>query len=93
MVLNYKNASIFYTDTGKGTTIVLLHGFLENASMWNEIASELSKRNRVVTIDLLGHGSSDCLGYVHSMELFAEALEAVLKQLRIRRCILVGHSL
>ena len=93
MVLNYKNASIFYTDTGKGTTIVLLHGFLENASMWNEIASELSKRNRVVTIDLLGHGRSDCLGYVHSMELFAEALEAVLKQLRIRRCILVGHSL
>ena len=93
MVLNYKNASIFYTDTGKGTTIVLLHGFLENASMWNEIASELSKRNRVITIDLLGHGSSDCLGYVHSMELFAEALEAVLKQLRIRRCILVGHSL
>ena len=93
MVLNYKNASVFYTDTGKGTTIVLLHGFLENASMWNEIASELSKRNRVVTIDLLGHGSSDCLGYVHSMELFAEVLEAVLKQLRIRRLILIGHSL
>lgn len=93
MVLNYKNASVFYTDTGKGTTIVLLHGFLENASMWNEIASELSKRNRVVTIDLLGHGSSDCLGYVHFMELFAEVLEAVLKQLRIRRLILIGHSL
>ena len=93
MVLNYKNASIFYKDIGKGATVVLLHGFLENTSMWDEIATELSKGNRVVTIDLLGHGRSDCLGYVHSMELFAETLEAVLKQLRIRRCILIGHSL
>jgi len=71
----------------------LLHGFLENASMWNEISSELSKRNRIVTIDLLGHGRSDCLGYLHSMELFSETVEAVLKQLRIRKCIVIGHSL
>jgi len=95
MVLNYKKAAVFYTDTAtsKGTTIVLLHGFLENASMWNEISSELSKRNRIVTIDLLGHGRSDCLGYLHSMELFSETVEAVLKQLRIRKCIVIGHSL
>jgi len=63
------------------------------ASMWNEISSELSKRNRIVTIDLLGHGRSDCLGYLHSMELFSETVEAVLKQLRIRKCIVIGHSL
>ena len=95
MVLNYKKAAVFYTDTAKsrGTTIVLLHGFLENASMWSEISSELSKRNRIVTIDLLGHGRSDCLGYLHSMELFSETVEAVLKQLRIRKCIVIGHSL
>lgn len=95
MVLNYKKAAVFYTDTAtsNGTTIVLLHGFLENASMWNEISSELSKRNRIVTIDLLGHGRSDCLGYFHSMELFSETVEAVLKQLRIRKCIVIGHSL
>ena len=95
MVLNYKKAAVFYTDTAtsNGTTIVLLHGFLENASMWNEISSELSKRNRIVTIDLLGHGRSDCLGYLHSMELFSETVEAVLKQLKIRKCIVIGHSL
>ena len=95
MVLNYKKAAVFYTDTAtsNGTTIFLLHGFVENASMWNEISSELSKRNRIVTIDLLGHGRSDCLGYLHSMELFSETVEAVLKQLRIRKCIVIGHSL
>lgn len=93
MILDYKNADIFYTDQGKGTAVVLIHGFLENATMWKHITPELAKRNRVITIDLLGHGKSDCLGYVHSMELFSETLEAVLKHLKIRKCILVGHSL
>lgn len=93
MVLAYKNVDIYYTDQGKGTAIILIHGFLENASMWNDIAPELSKRNRVITVDLLGHGNSDCLGYVHSMELFAETIKAVIKHLKIRKYILVGHSL
>jgi pimeloyl-ACP methyl ester carboxylesterase len=93
MVLDYKNASIFYTDQGKGTVVVLIHGFLENSTMWNKITPELSKKNRVITIDLLGHGKSNCLGYVHSMELFAATIKAVLKHLKIRKYILVGHSL
>ena len=93
MILDYKNAAIFYTDSGKGPAVVLIHGFLENTTMWNLIIPELSKRNRVIAIDLLGHGKSDCIGYTHSMELFAETLEAVLKKVRIRKCILIGHSL
>lgn len=93
MILNYKNANIFYTDKGKGTAIVLIHGFLENATMWDKITPELTKRNRVITLDLLGHGQSDCLGYIHSMDLFAETINFVLKHLKIRKYILVGHSL
>lgn len=91
--ITFKNANISFSDLGKGTAVVLIHGFLENTTMWQDIAPELSKRNRVVIIDLLGHGKSDCLGYVHPMELFSETVEAVLKHLRIRKCILIGHSL
>lgn len=89
----FKNAKIFFIDEGKGNAIVLIHGFLENSTMWKEISPELIKKNRVITVDLLGHGNSDCIGYVHSMELFAESVEAVLKHLKIRKCILIGHSL
>ncbi|MCL7752348.1 alpha/beta hydrolase [Polaribacter sp. Z022] len=89
----FKNAQISYSDLGKGAAVVLIHGFLENRTMWSNIIPELSKRNRVISIDLLGHGNSDCLGYSHSMELFAETIEAVLKHLRIRKCKLIGHSL
>jgi pimeloyl-ACP methyl ester carboxylesterase len=93
MILNFKGANIYFETHGKGAAIVLLHGFLENSSMWKDIVPELSKKNKVITIDLLGHGNSDCLGYVHTMELFAETVKAVLKYLKIRTYFLVGHSL
>ena len=91
--IQFKNTSIAYTDTGKGTAIVLLHGFLENQSMWDNYIATFSKKNRVITIDLLGHGETECLGYVHSMEDNADAVHAVLAELRIRKAILVGHSM
>ncbi|MDQ6528890.1 alpha/beta hydrolase [Flavobacterium sp. LHD-85] len=89
----YKNTKISYSDTGKGRTIVLLHGFLENKKMWSEYADLFSEKYRVVTIDLLGHGESDCLGYVHKMEDNASAVNEVLKHLNIEKAIIVGHSM
>jgi pimeloyl-ACP methyl ester carboxylesterase len=67
----------------------LLHGFLENQKMWDKYIATFAE-NRVITIDLLGHGETECLGYVHSMEDNAEAVQAVLAELRIRKAILVG---
>jgi len=91
--LLYKNSKISYSDTGKGTAIVLLHGFLENKTMWVSYIEEFSTKNRVITIDLLGHGETECVGYVHSMEENADMVHAILSKLRIRKAILVGHSL
>jgi pimeloyl-ACP methyl ester carboxylesterase len=89
----YKNTKISYSDTGKGTAVVLLHGFLENQKMWQNFIPEWSKKNRVITIDLLGHGATECLGYVHTMEDNAAVVHEVLRELRIRKVIFVGHSM
>lgn len=89
----YKNTKISFTDDGKGTVVVLLHGFLENKTMWDKYVSALSKNHRVITIDLLGHGETECLGYVHTMEDQADMIFAVLISLRIRKIVLVGHSM
>ncbi|MET0758813.1 MAG: alpha/beta hydrolase [Flavobacterium sp.] len=89
----FKNTKISYSDTGKGTAIVLLHGFLENQTMWNSYIVEFSKKYRVITIDLLGHGETECLGYIHSMEDNADVVHAVLSELRIRKAVFVGHSM
>ena len=93
MILEHKGINIFYTVKGKGTALVLLHGFLENSSMWHPFIPNLTQRNRVVCIDLLGHGKTNCLGYAHPMELMSEAVEAVLKHLRLRKYYMIGHSM
>jgi pimeloyl-ACP methyl ester carboxylesterase len=91
--LIYKNINLAYSDTGKGTAIVLLHGFLENSTMWDFFVAEFSKKYRVITIDLLGHGQTECLGYIHTMEDMADAVYAILHELRIRKAIFMGHSM
>ncbi len=93
MILEYKGINIFYKDEGKGQVIVLLHGFLENSKMWDAFLPKLTQKNRVVCIDLLGHGQTDCLGYIHSMELMAKVVEAVLNHLKIKQSIFIGHSM
>jgi pimeloyl-ACP methyl ester carboxylesterase len=89
----YKNTKISYSDIGKGTAIVLLHGFLENKNMWAEFVSDLSKKYRIIAIDLLGHGETECLGYIHTMEDNANVVHEVLSHLRIRKAVIVGHSM
>jgi pimeloyl-ACP methyl ester carboxylesterase len=89
----FKNTNISYSDTGKGTAIVLLHGFLENKCMWDFYILDFAKKNRVITIDLLGHGETECLSYVQTMEDNADAVHAVLSNLRIRKAVFVGHSM
>ncbi len=89
----FKKGNITFSDTGKGRTVVLLHGFLGSSHVWFQTIENLSKSYRVVAIDLPGHGNSDCFGYVHSMELIAKAVKAVMDNLRLKKYVIVGHSM
>ncbi|WP_281634123.1 alpha/beta fold hydrolase [Flavobacterium luteolum] len=89
----YKNTKISFSDTGKGNAIILLHGFLENKKMWKDYVDFFSEKYRVVTIDLLGHGESEPLGYVHEMEDNANAVNEVLEHLKIEKATILGHSM
>lgn len=77
MTLSFKGIEVFYTRRGKGKTLLLLHGFLENQHMWNELTPSLSETHTVISIDLLGHGQTECYGYIHTMEDMAEFVHAV----------------
>lgn len=93
MNILHKNTNVFFTSTGKGNAIVLLHGFLENSTMWKNIIPSLSKRNRVICIDLLGHGLTESHGYLHIMNDQAKMVKAVLDSLKLRKYVLIGHSM
>ncbi|MEM5565816.1 alpha/beta hydrolase [Psychroserpens sp. AS72] len=93
MILQHKNIPVYYEDEGQGNAIILLHGFLENSSMWTDLKPQLLKSNRVVCVDLLGHGQTDCIGYSHTMGEMADAVLAVLNHLKLKTYKVIGHSM
>jgi pimeloyl-ACP methyl ester carboxylesterase len=92
-MISFKSSSINYSDQGSGKVIVLLHGYLETHEIWKDFASELAKSFRVISIDIPGHGKSGKIADVHTMDLMAEAVDAVLRNLYIDRAFIVGHSM
>jgi pimeloyl-ACP methyl ester carboxylesterase len=89
----FDDKNIHYLDEGKGKVIVLLHGFLESVNMWEVMLPYLAKKNRVICIDLPGHGCSELLGEEMSMERSADMVVALLDQLGVQRFVCVGHSM
>lgn len=88
---------LHYEDYGSGTrTVVLLHGILLDADMNRALARTLAGAgNRVVLLDLLGHGRSDKprhAGY-HRMDLYAHQVIALLDHLGVERAVVGGASL
>ncbi len=61
--------------------------------MWNFCLPVMSLNNRVIAIDLLGHGQSECLGYIHTMEDQSHVIQAVLEFLKIDNATIIGHSM
>jgi pimeloyl-ACP methyl ester carboxylesterase len=85
---------IHYVSEGKGkNAIVLVHGWGGNLTLWRDHIAELSKRARVIAIDLPGQGMSDKPEMKYDMDLFAAAIDAVMKDAGVERAVLVGHSM
>lgn len=91
--INYKSTNIRFSDNGNGRCLVLLHGYLESLEIWNGFAEELSKKFRVIAIDLPGHGQSGTFNGSASVEQMGEAVKAVLDFLRINKLVIIGHSM
>ena len=93
MTINFHGAEIHYSVVGEGEATVLLHGFLESSKIWQEFIPEFSRYGRIITIDLPGHGRSGVIAEIHSMELMADAVHTVLKELDIQKTDFIGHSM
>jgi pimeloyl-ACP methyl ester carboxylesterase len=89
----FKNDTVCFSDTGKGRVVVLLHGFLGSHRIWEKTIANLSKSYRVIAIDLPGHGGTANYGYAHSMELMAKCVKSVLDSLRLKKYVIIGHSM
>jgi pimeloyl-ACP methyl ester carboxylesterase len=91
--IQFEGIKVSYHVTGKGKTLVLLHGYLETGEVWQPLAGMLSEEFRIITVDLPGHGDSGVKGEVHSMEFLARAVRAVMSDAGESRVLMIGHSL
>jgi pimeloyl-ACP methyl ester carboxylesterase len=93
----YSGHRLTYDIHGEGGgVIVLVHGLLMNRRMFDRLAPELAARgNRVVTVDLLGHGRSDrpVDPRLYNMTSFAEQVLGLLDHLELEAPVVGGTSL
>ena len=93
----YRGHNLSYELRGKGKRpVVLLHGLLLNRKMDSQLADELAERgNRVILLDLLGHGDSDRPRDLskYSMSIYGEEVIALLDHLKIDEAVIGGTSL
>jgi pimeloyl-ACP methyl ester carboxylesterase len=101
-------ARVHYVSYGKGDdALVLIHGWTQNIDAWRDQIPEFAKHYRVIALDLPGHGKSDKpqftnesvpkdqprKPFVYSMDHFARAVEAVMRDAKVKRAVLAGHSM
>jgi pimeloyl-ACP methyl ester carboxylesterase len=85
---------IHYVTTGKGDkTLVFIHCWAGNLSFWREQVPALREKARLVLIDLPGHGQSDKPQTNYTMDYFAGAVLAVMKDAHVEKATLIGHSM
>jgi pimeloyl-ACP methyl ester carboxylesterase len=73
--------------------IVLVHGFQASLRWWDRVTPALARGNRVIRIDLLGHGGSEKPRDGYSMEDQADLVAQAMERLGVRRAAVVGHSM
>lgn len=86
---------ISFRECGQGPqTVLLLHGISSGAASWAQCARILGEHARVIAWNAPGYGASTPLPIAQPLALdYAYRLAALLAELNIKRCLLVGHSL
>ena len=85
---------IAYQVSGSGdTNIVFVHGWACDKTYWKFQVPYFEKQYRVITIDLAGHGNSGINRNKWSVEQFSDDVLSVIRKLKLKNFILIGHSL
>jgi pimeloyl-ACP methyl ester carboxylesterase len=83
-----------FIRAGKGTPpIVFVHGFACSLEDWKPQLEHFQKTNEVVACDLRGHGQTPGRPHECSIEHYGGDLAALVNNLELAPCILVGHSM
>ncbi|MEU2036641.1 alpha/beta fold hydrolase [Nocardia amamiensis] len=84
---------MYYEDHGAGRPVVLIHGWTMNTTFWAQNVPALAEGNRVINVDLRGHGASGKTDDGHTLAQYARDIRSLLDHLSLADVALVGWSM
>ena len=91
--IKVNDIELAYTRRGKGTPLVLLHGYPLDHLLWEEVAPLLEDTFDLILPDLRGFGESTTVGSPYTMDDYASDVAGLLDQLGIQKAAIAGHSM
>lgn len=92
-VLNIDGTHIAFERRGRGTPLVLLHGYPLDRAIWNEVVPMLEADFDLIMPDMRGFGQSDVMEADRSIMAYASDVAGLLERLGIRKAHVAGHSM
>lgn len=84
---------LYYEIRGTGAPVVVLHGGLSNTELIEGMVANLARTQRVIAVDLQGHGRTADIDRPFSCEAMADDIAALLRYLKVPKADIVGYSL
>jgi 3-oxoadipate enol-lactonase len=91
--ININGIKLAYERHGKGTPLVLLHGYPLDHHLWDEVVPLLKNTFDLIVPDLRGFGESTTVETSYMMNDFASDIVGLLNQIDIHKIVIVGHSM
>ena len=92
---SWKQGNVFYTKTGTGDPVLLIHDTNSASSSveWSKISKRLQKKHTVYTMDLLGCGLSDKPGLSYTNYMYVQLITAFIKDIIKSKTSVVASNL
>ena len=91
--INVNGIKLAYTRRGKGTPLVLVHGFPLDHHLWDQVIPLLEDTFDLIIPDLRGFGESSTVDSFYTMEDYAADLAGLLDHLGVQKTAIAGHSM
>ena len=91
-MLDLDGISLYYTVKGKGIPIVFIHPPVLTSVNFKYQMDELSKKFKVITFDIRGHGRSKYSKQAITYQLIVEDIKHLLDHLEVKKAFICGYS-
>jgi len=92
MQIIVQNLAVEYLDEGSGNVILLLHGWQDNLTTFDNLVASMTGSFRIVRLDLPGFGKTEIPSSAWNLDNYIQFVCDFVEKLGIKVDVLIGHS-